>query len=487
MADLAAAGRAHPAGLADRIGREVVVQQEVRARGAVQRVDHLLVVAGAERGHHQCLGLAAGEERRAVGARQHADLGDDRADRRQVAAVDAAAVVEDVPAHDVGFELLDHRVERRVGLLLLAQRGEDRRLRRGDGVLALELVADAEGCAHRLAAGGLGALVERGRVRGGEGEGLLRGVLGHVDDQVDHRLHLLVAELDRAEHLGLRELVGLGLDHHDRVLGAGDDELEPLLGVVAQLLHVVDGRVQHVGAVDEAHPRRADRAHERHARQGQRGRGGDHADDVGVVLHVVGEDGDDDLDLVPEALDEKRPDRTVDQAGGQHFLLGRPRLALEEAARDLAGGVGLFLVVDRQREEVLAGLGALLVDDGREHAGLAIGGDDGGVGLAGDPSGFERERVMPPLDRFLDDVEHVSSLRIGGGPPGPAPCNAGALPADPVAFLWVAIPRGRRGPADNGGSRGIPARRRRKCDRARQRRARFGGQRRMPRRPISDW
>ena len=96
VADLAAARGAHPAGLADRVGREVVVQQEVRARGAVQRVDHLLVVAGAERGHHQRLGLAAGEERRAVGARQHADLGDDRADGDEVAAVDAAAVVEDV-------------------------------------------------------------------------------------------------------------------------------------------------------------------------------------------------------------------------------------------------------------------------------------------------------------------------------------------------------------------------------------------------------
>ena len=165
-----------------------------------------------------------------------------------------------------------------------------------------------------------------------------------------------MAELDRAEHLGLGELVGLGLDHHHRVLGAGDDQVEPLLGVVAQLLHVVDGRVQHVGAVDEADARRADRAHERHAREGQRGGGGDHADDVGVVLHVVGEHGGDDLDLVLEAVDEQRADRPVDQPRGQHLLLGRPRLALEEAARDLAGGVGLLLVVDGQREEVLAGL-----------------------------------------------------------------------------------------------------------------------------------
>ena len=50
-----------------------------------------------------------------------------------------------------------HRVEARVGLLLLGEAGEDRLLGGGDRVLALELVADAEGRAHRLAAGGLGA------------------------------------------------------------------------------------------------------------------------------------------------------------------------------------------------------------------------------------------------------------------------------------------------------------------------------------------
>ena len=411
----------------------------------MQRVDELLVVAGAEGGDDQRLGLAAGEERRAMGARQDAHLGDDRPDGGQVASVDAAAVVEDVPADHVGLELLDDRVEGRVGLLVLGEAGEDLRLGGGDRVLAGELVADAEGGAHRLAAERLGALVERAVRRRVELEGLAGGVLGHVDDHVDHRLHLLVAELDRAEHLGLRELVGLELDHHHRVLGAGDDQVEPLLGVVAQLLHVVDRRVQHVGAVDEADARRADRAHEGHAGERQRGGGGDHADDVGVVLHVVGEDGGDDLDLVAEALDEERADRPVDQAGGQHLLLGGARLALEEAAGDLAGGVGLLLVVDGQREEVLARLRLLLEDDGGEHAGLAVGGDDGGVGLAGDLPRFEGERVMPPLDGFTYDVEHVFSFVSARDPLVRRRATRAAYPpADPRS--GGRFPRGRRGP-----------------------------------------
>ena len=104
MADLAPSGRTHAAGLADRIGREVIVQQEALLVGAFQRVDELLVFAGAERRDHQRLGLAAGEQRRAVRARQHADLAEDRADRGQVAPVDAAAVVEDVPAHHFGLQ-----------------------------------------------------------------------------------------------------------------------------------------------------------------------------------------------------------------------------------------------------------------------------------------------------------------------------------------------------------------------------------------------
>jgi hypothetical protein len=54
------------------------VQHEGFAILALERVDDLLVLAGAERGDDQRLGLAAGEQRGAVGARQDADLGDDR-------------------------------------------------------------------------------------------------------------------------------------------------------------------------------------------------------------------------------------------------------------------------------------------------------------------------------------------------------------------------------------------------------------------------
>ena len=60
--------------------------------------------AGAERGDHERLGLAAGEQRRAVGARQHADADGDRAHGARIAAVDARLAVEDLAAHDFRFQ-----------------------------------------------------------------------------------------------------------------------------------------------------------------------------------------------------------------------------------------------------------------------------------------------------------------------------------------------------------------------------------------------
>ena len=131
----------------------------------------------------------------------------------------------------------------------------------------------------------------------------------------------------------------------------------------------------------------------------------------GIVLHVVAEHGGDDLDLVAEALGEQRADRPVDQAADQHLLLGRPAFALEEAAGDLAGGEGLFLVVDGQREEILAGLGAAHADRGAEHDRVAIAGHDGAIGLAGDLAGFQDELAPAPVEFLAEIVEHnVSSL-----------------------------------------------------------------------------
>ena len=150
VADVAAARRAHAARLPDRERREVVVQHEGLVVLAVERIDQLLVVAGAERGDHQGLGLAAREERRAVGARQHADFRNDRPHLVDRHARRCARRSRDVAAHDVGFQLLEDVAELdrvdagRIGVRL-ADRGQ-RLLARGfDGVVTLALADDLEG------------------------------------------------------------------------------------------------------------------------------------------------------------------------------------------------------------------------------------------------------------------------------------------------------------------------------------------------------
>ena len=93
----------------------------MRAVLALERVDDLLVLAGAERGDHERLGLAAGEERRAMRARQHADLAGDRPHGLGVAPVDARLAVEDAAAHDVLLELLEQSCRAVRALRLLGE------------------------------------------------------------------------------------------------------------------------------------------------------------------------------------------------------------------------------------------------------------------------------------------------------------------------------------------------------------------------------
>src|SRR4029079_16244074 len=106
VADLTPSGSAEASDFADRVGREVIVEHEALVGEALQPVDHLLRLLGAERGGADRLGLATRAQRRAVRAGQAADDRLDRADGPGVAAADAAAVLEDRPTDDVRFDAL---------------------------------------------------------------------------------------------------------------------------------------------------------------------------------------------------------------------------------------------------------------------------------------------------------------------------------------------------------------------------------------------
>ena len=208
VADLAALGAAEASGFTDRVGREVVVQQELLLVGSRQRVDVLLVLAGAERGHDHRLGFAAGEQRRAVGARQHADFGDDVADGLEIAAVDALAGVEDVPANDLGFQFLEHAGDAELVVFrLLAFREVVRHhlfLDLADRGVAILLDRNGVGRAQVGLDQAEHFLFERALVDDLDVARLLGGLLGELDDRLDHRLEVPVTEHHGAEHDRLR-------------------------------------------------------------------------------------------------------------------------------------------------------------------------------------------------------------------------------------------------------------------------------------------
>ena len=122
---------------------------------------------------------------------------------------------------------------------------------------------------------------------------------GEVALDLAELFDLAVGDIERVEDLGLRNLTGAGLDHQDRLVGAGHDQVE--LGVVGEVLLVgVDDEV----AVDLADPHCADRSRQRHLRDHQRRGGAVHRKDV-VRVDVVDRDRQrDQLGLIAPALGE---------------------------------------------------------------------------------------------------------------------------------------------------------------------------------------
>ena len=230
-----------------------------------------------------------------------------------------------------------------------------------DRLVALHLVRDRVGGAQIRIDQPEHLLFERGVVRHLQLARLLRRLFRQLDDGVDHRLEMAVAEHHRAEHHVFAQFLCFGFDHQHRVLRAGHHEVE------LALRHLVEQRIEHVFIVDEADARGADRAHEGCARERQRRRGRDHRQNVGIVLEVVRQRRHDHLRLVAPALGEQRPHRAIDQPRDQCFLFRRAAFALEIAAGDAARGVEFLLVIDGERQKIDALPRLLSGDHRRQH------------------------------------------------------------------------------------------------------------------------
>ncbi|MCY1521583.1 hypothetical protein D9M68_564030 [compost metagenome] len=343
-----------------------------------------------------------------MGAGQHGVTDFDGAHGARVAAVDARLALQDLAAHDARLDR-EQQVADLAGVELGAfglQGREDAGIGFAQGLRAGLLAADLVDGAQLF----FGQAVDLGDevfVLGFRHPGAflepfrLAGVAHEVVDRVDRDVGLLVTEHHAAQHDFFAELLGFGFDHQHGGLRAGDDEVH------LRILAGGGARIQHVLAVDVAHTGGTDRAAERDAGDRQRGAHADHGGDVGVDFRVQRHGVDHHVHFVQETFGEQRADRTVDQAAGQGFVLAGLGFALEEAAGDLAGGVGLLDVVDGQREEVLTRLGGLGSDHGRQDHG-AVDVDQHGAGrLAGDFTGFHDDGLVAPLEGLGDFVEEA--------------------------------------------------------------------------------
>ena len=385
VADLAPARAPEELDLAHRERREVVVQHETAVHLAVDQLDLLLVVGGAEGRGDQGLRLAAGEHGRAVGPRQHADVGGDGPDLVELAAVQPLAAFEDlVPQHPL-LQALEDGLDVAAALRVVVRQGRQVVVEHAvDGGVVLELVADAHGLRQgaEQRALRLADQLRRRRLRF-DVQLRLAGCLGQLVDLVDDAADGLVAGVERVDHLRFRKLLRPGLDHDEGVPAARHHEVQPAPPAL------VVGRVDDDPAVEHAHPDRRDGRRHRYLGGGEGGRGPGQGQDVRVVVGVGGDDEGHDLRLAVPAGGEERPDRPVDQPARQHLLLRRLALALEEPAGDAPRGVGVLPVVDGQREEVDPLALAGRVARGDEDHGVAVPDHHRAVRLPGQPAGLE--------------------------------------------------------------------------------------------------
>ncbi len=417
MTNFTAARATHTTNFTNRIGWEVIVQHEVGFVSAVQRVDHLFVVTGAQCGHNQTLCFTTGEQGGTMGTWQQTGFRHDRADLIQRTTINAAAVFHNVTTQNACFQLLQSRAKVCVFLLFFRQTCDQLLFQSSHSCNTFLLVRNRISRAHFLFACCLNSIVQLRVIRCFELKWFFCSFFRQINDQVDHRLERFMGKFHRTQHLCFGQLICLRFHHHHSVFGTGHNQIKALIRVVAQVLHVINGRVQNIFAVFKTNTCRTDRAHEWRAGNGQCCGSRDHCHHIRVIDQVVGQNGTHHQNFVFETWYEQRADRTVDQAGCQGFFFSRAGFTLEKTAWYFTGGVVFFLIMHSEREEILARLLCFCKGHVRHNRGFAQSGDYGAVSLTCDFACFECERLFAPLHRLFDFVKHHRFLM--GSTPGP--------------------------------------------------------------------
>ena len=146
---------------------------------------------------------------------------------------------------------------------------------------------------------------------------------------------------------------------------------------------------------------------------------------IGILLGIGRQDHGDDLGFVEKPFGEQRADRAINQPAGENFLFGGTSLALDKAARDLAGGVSVFAVVYREREESSSRFRIVSHAGGDQDHRVTRANDNRAVRLSGHFAGFQGNCPATQID--FNGMRHILNLylqpRPGAGPTAASPAN----------------------------------------------------------------
>ena len=321
------------------------MQHELPFYFAFVALHALRVIGGAKRRCNQRLGLATGEQRRTVNARQHANFNRDCTNLVKRTVIRANTIVQHLLTEDllaqklvvlrkllrsswiIGrklllqrvLDLLDQGVALELRMLLGVERVLQLRANLRQKLIHVNLIEfDRRRYALRLAC-----------------------TSNEVFDARADLLDLNVGKFNCVDNLLFGALLRAGLDHHNAVLGADDHDVQG----ADRALCV--GRVDDEAAINQANAHRTHGTVKRNIRQRQSAARAIHAEHVWIILLIRRVNERDDLGFVAERLGEQWADRPVDLAAGEDFLLAGTAFPLDEAAGDASACVGVFAVFNR--------------------------------------------------------------------------------------------------------------------------------------------
>ena len=311
MADLPASGAAKRPDFSDAEIREIVVEHVPLPALAFHRVHHLLVSRSPQRGRHQALCFAAGEQRRSVRPRQNAYLTRDVTYVGVPATVHTNAVLEDHSAHLRLFDVLEHSpdITRLLRIFLfepcksvveyLTQRALPFQF-----LFDSKRVFDPSGV--RLGKGDI-ELFDFLRFADGE----LLGFSHQIDQLALQSVEVfnhLMPESHACENVLFAYLFCTSLDHHNGVVGTRHHDVN------VTLFDLLCCRVGNETTFHSADPYARHHRLERNVRKPQRRRRAGYAENVRMDFAVEAHRLRYDLSLTVEILGEQWSKGTIDQA-----------------------------------------------------------------------------------------------------------------------------------------------------------------------------